>query len=363
MTPSQTKSGSGLSKGPKAQVGWSLSLSPAVLCKKQLEDPDIGPILGWKESGQRPFGPEVWSSSPATRHYWNCWDILQIQDGMLMCHFMRHDATGDHLQFIVPRSMCNEVLYHIHDSLIGGHLGQKKTREKALQRFYWSGIREDCNNWVSKCNECARVKHPPRKPRAPLGEVPAGAPLDRLSTDILGPFPESTQGNKYVLAVTDYFTKQVEIFAIPDQSAVTCAKIILNDVIARFGCPYDIHSDQGHNYESALFAELCQLLEIHKTRTTPGYPSYNGQVEHFNRTLVGMIKSYLRGQQHNWDQHLGYLAAAYHATPHESTGMRPNLLMFGREVRMPIEIMLGSSRAPTGEEATSYGGYVESLRE
>ena len=96
--------------------------------------------------------------------------------------------------------------------------------------------------------------------------MPVGAPLDRLSTDILGPFPESTQGNKYVLAVTNYFTKWMTIFAIPDQSAVTCARVILNEVIARFGCPY------GCNYESAIFSELCHLLEIQKTRTTPGHP-------------------------------------------------------------------------------------------
>ena len=82
-----------------------------------------------------------------------------------------------------------------------------------------------------------------------------GAPLDRLSTDIWDPFPESTQGNKHVLAVTDYFTKWVEIFAITHQSAVTCAGIILNEVIARSGCPYDIHSDQGSNYESTIFSE------------------------------------------------------------------------------------------------------------
>ena len=175
MTPSQAKPGGGLSKKPKTQVGWSLSLNPAVLSWKQLDDPDIGQVLEWKESGQRPFGPEVCASSPATRHYWNCWDLLQIQDGMLMCHFMRCNATGNHMQFIVPRSLQNEVLYHIHDSLLGGHLGQKKTREKALQRFYWSSIREDCNNWVSKCDECAKVKHPPRKPHAPLGKMPVGA--------------------------------------------------------------------------------------------------------------------------------------------------------------------------------------------
>ena len=109
-----------------------------------------------------------------------------------------------------------------------------------------------------------------------------GAPLDHLATDILGPFPESIRGNKYVLAVTDYFTKWVEIFPIPDQTAPTCAEIILNEVIARFGCPYNIHSDQGRNYESAIFSELCQLLEIRKTRTSPGHPSCNGQVERFN---------------------------------------------------------------------------------
>ena len=89
---------------------------------------------------------------------------------------------------------------------------------------------------------------------------------------MLGPFPESTQGNKYVLAVTDYFTKWVKICAIPDKSTVTHGGVILNEVITGFGCPYDIHSDQGCNYKSAIFSELCQLLEIQKTRTPQTSP-------------------------------------------------------------------------------------------
>ena len=143
-----------------------------------------------------------------------------------MHHFVRCDAMGDHLQFIVPRSLHNEVLHHVHDLLLGGHLCQKKTSETALQRFYWCGITEDCNNWVARCDGCAEEKHPLRKCHV-MGEMPVGAPLDRLSTDILGPFPESTQGNKYVLAVTNYFTKWVEIFAIPDQCAVTLVGLFL----------------------------------------------------------------------------------------------------------------------------------------
>ena len=79
---------------------------------------------------------------------------------MLVCHFVTHDARGDHIQFIVPRSLHNKVLHQVHNLLLGGPLGQKKTREKVLQRFYWCGIGEDCNNWVTKCDECAKVKHP-----------------------------------------------------------------------------------------------------------------------------------------------------------------------------------------------------------
>ena len=91
--------------------------------------------------------------------------------------------------------------------------------------------------------------------------------------------------------MSDHFTKWVEVFAVPDFTAKTCAEKILNEVIARFGCPHDLHSDQGRNYESQIFAELCRLLEIRKTRTTPGNPRCNGQTERFNKTLLRMIKA------------------------------------------------------------------------
>ena len=100
-------------------------------------------------------------------------------------------------------------------------------------------------------------------------------------------------------------------FAVPDQSAVTCAEVILAEVIMYYSFPYNIHSDQGCNYESFIFAELCCLLKIQKTRTSPGYPSCNCHVERFNQTLASMITSYLKGKQREWDRNLGSLAEVY----------------------------------------------------
>ena len=326
-----------------------------------MDDPDLQPILKWMEAGKRPFGPEVCKASPATRHYWNLWQSLCLQDGVIYRRFHRKDGTGSYLQFLVPREMRTEIMEQMHNSVLSGHLGKKKTREKILQRFYWFGLREDSNTWVAKCHVCGATKPPGRTPKAPLGDMVVGAPMDRLSTDILGPLPETHRGNKYILVVSDHFTKWVEIFAVPDFTAKTCAEKILNEVIARFGCPCDLHSDQGRNYESEIFKELCQLLEIRKTRTSPGNPRGNGQTERFNKTLVRMIKAYLKGQQREWDRNLGCLAAAYRASVHESTGMTPNLLMLGREVRLPAEVMFGSCTLSDREPVASYGEYVELL--
>ena len=160
--------------------------------------------------------------------------------------------------------------------------------------------------------------------------------------------------------MTDMFSKWVEIFAVTEQSAKTTANILLNEVISRYGCPFDLLSDQGRNYESIIFGELCRLLEIRKVRTSVANPKCNGQTERFNRTLLAMIKAYSRGQQDQWDKNLGCLASAYRMTPHASTSYSPNLLMLGREVRTPIEVLVGSGSSEN-TTVTTYPEYVSEL--
>ena len=70
-----------------------------------------------------------------------------------------------------------------------------------------------------------------------------------------------------------------------------------------------------------------------------------------------MIKAYLKGEQNEWDRNLGCLAGAYRATVHDSTGMTPNLLMLGREVRLPSEIMYRDHKVDDVDN-TTYGDYV-----
>jgi hypothetical protein len=151
------------------------------LKSEQLKDHDIAPIIKWLEKGTRPYGDVVCSASAATRHYWNYWNNLILENGVLYRKFLKRDNTGDYLQLIVPRSMREEVLYQCHSSLLSGHLGRKKTQEKLLRNFYWFGVREGVNIWIARCDSCASIKTPLKPPRAPLGTMPVGDTLHRYS--------------------------------------------------------------------------------------------------------------------------------------------------------------------------------------
>ena len=341
---------------------WASTRPKEELGKLQREDPDIGPILSAKVTGNKPSSQDMVTCSPATRHYWILWDSLVVYDGILLKKFIKRDGSGEYLQFIVPLSMRKEVLFQMHNSLVSGHLGCKKTKEKILQRFYWYSLKDEVVLHIQKCDTCAADKRPPKVPRAPMGSLRVGAPGDCIATDYLGPLPITDRGHRYILLFTDHFTKNVEVIPVGDMTAEVCAQKLLNEVISRWGCPLSIHSDQGRTYESRVFKELCRMLEIRKTRTSARNPRGNGQAERFNRTLLRMIKAYLCGEQTEWDLHLGCLAGAYRATPNESTRLTPNMLTIGREVRLPAELVFGSTNTYNGEEITTYEDYVDILR-
>ena len=349
-------------RATKSFTPWCQGYSPTELKKLQRNDPELCHVVKWMESGKRPENKDVRSLSPCVRHYWNYWHTLEYVDGLLFKRYHKQDDTGTYQQFVVPRALREHVLKSMHNSVLSGHLGRKKTTQKLLQRFYWFQVCEDINLWVTKCEICQSVKSGGKKAKAPLNNMVVGAPLDRLSADILRPLPKTKRGNTCILVVTDGFTKWVELFALPDESAQTCAQVILNEVICRYGCPLSFHTDQGRNFQSKIFAELCKLLEIRKTRTSPRNPKGNGQTERFNKTLVNMIRAYLKVDQRNWDQNLGCLAGAYRATQHASTTLTPNLMMLGREVRLPHEIVFGKAKYHTDKGVAAYGDYVSELK-
>ncbi|XP_067667689.1 uncharacterized protein [Haliotis asinina] len=318
---------------------WSLS----EIHTEQMSDPDLKPIFILVEShAAKPKWEELSSESATTKVYWGLWDSLEIVQGVLCRKWADSFGNQKSLLTVVPRSLQKQILYEAHSGKAGGHFAYMKTLSKVRKRFYWHGMSDQLRSLCSTCKTCAARRKPTRKSKAPLQQYSVGAPLERLAMDILGPFPVTESGNRVICVVGDYYTKWVEAYALPNQEAKTVARALVEQFICRFGVPQEIHTDQGRNFESELFSEICRIFDIHKTRTTPFNPKSDGMVERFNKTVVDILAKYLDPlcQQKDWDQKLPFALMAYRSAAQESTKQTPNKMMFGRELSMPVDVMI-----------------------
>ena len=118
-----------------------------------------------------------------------------------------------------------------------------------------------------------------------------------------------------------------------------CEHALVTRWIVYHGVPSQILSDQGPEFESSMFKRLAKLLETRKIRTSPYRPQTDGQVERFNRTLLNMLSAYVAESGLDRDQYLPYVMLAYRSSVNASTGCKPNLMVYGRECNLPIDVM------------------------
>ena len=346
----------------EVQVITLSSTSNEEIRKAQLQDKDIRNILNWKENDdEKPRWSEISHLSSATKTYWVNWSLLEVRDGILMRKWESDDGKEITWKIVLPHSLRSMVMEELHGSNTAGHLGVNKMLHKLQRRYYWVGLAADVRLWVRRCSTCARLKNPSKKNKAPLQRYRVGAPLERVAMDILGPLPETERGNKYVLVIGDYFTKWIESYPIPDQEAETVARVLVHEFICRYGIPKELHSDQGRNFESKVMAEVCKLLGIKKTRTCPLHPQGDGFIERFNRTLLSMVTSLLDpdDEQKDWDEKIPFAMLAYRSAVQESTGESPALMMLGREISLPVDVILPSPEPEKIQEQE----YVNDMRE
>lgn len=345
-----------------SRANWTHTYSLTELGRMQDEDASIGPVLRAKRAGVKPKPEDIVAMCPETRHYFMIWDSLRTVDAVVYRSFCKLDQTDNYTQLIVPRVLREEVLRGAHEPVTAGHMGVKRTKGKLARNYYWFEMKQDVELHIRCCDVCEADKKPPKTPRAPMGHVRTGAPWDIIALDFMGPFPVTSRGNRHILVLTDLFTKYIEVVPVPSQTAEQCAKIVVDHVVNRWGTPLAIHSDQGTAFESRLFKELCELLAVKKTRTSARNPQGNGQVERANRTIVKMVRAFLSEEQDDWDVHLGCIANAYRATPHQATKLSPNMLALGREVRLPADLQYPTVR-DSDEHIRSEAEYIVSLRQ
>ena len=311
------------------------------LAVAQEADPDIGPVYTAKRRGTRPAPNEYNGESAATKAYFHDWERLVLKPNGLLYRVWESDDGDTHrLQLLLPYSYRESMYHHLHESKLSCHMGKRRVLHRMQRKYYWYRMADDLKLWIQTCEVCQMRKKPGKPAKAPLTIHLSGMPNERVALDVLGPLAPSAAGNTCILVITDHFSKYTKAIAMPNQQATTIAAVLDKEWISIFGAPRTIHSDQGSAFESDLFQELCKLLQIEKTRTTAYHPQGNSQCERFNSTLLNMIHAHASKDPVHWDTNLHHITLFYNATKHTATDIEPNRIMFGRNVELPVDVMM-----------------------
>ncbi|UYV78077.1 hypothetical protein LAZ67_16000034, partial [Cordylochernes scorpioides] len=250
------------------------------------------------------------------------------------------DPLGNQHLLVIPKHLRLELLKSLHDAPTAGHLGFSKTYERVKNKYFWPGLLRDIRKYVAHCKECQRKKQSTQKPPGLLKAIPpASSPLQRVGMDLLGRFPKSDTGNKWIIVCTDYLTRFAVTKALPTGEAKEAAKFLMEDVVLKHGAPREIITDRGRVFQSKLIAELTnQCSSIHRF-TTAYHPQTNGLTERLNKTLANMIAMYVSVEQKDWDVILPYVTFAYNTAKQDTTGFTPFKLIHGREAETTVDTL------------------------
>jgi hypothetical protein len=255
-------------------------------------------------------------------------------------------------------SMLAQVFSWCHDK---GHPGQVATYNRVRRTFWWDGMKRDCYNYVKCCVTCQKQHDPSVRTDRDMHPIPVQGllPFQKVAVDLAGPLPTTQSGFKHILVVVCYLTKWVEAFPLKTNKASACAEVFVREIIARFGCPLEVVSDNGHSF-NGKFKTCMTQWGIHNLRVAPYHPQSNGLVERCIQTIKRALSGMTGTKPHTWDKMLGWVLLTYRHSQQKSTGFSPYFLLFGREALLPEQLSLITSDLVVNED-TGLQKYLDEL--
>ena len=275
----------------------------------------------------------------------SCWRQAGAGKGNFLVHkgvlYHRDQVEGESVcQLCVPQSRRASVLQLAHESVFGGHLAEKKTRERIRLSFYWPELRKSVLQHVRQCCNCQLRSRPVTTDRVPITPVTrCDVPFQVLNMDCIGPIePLSSQGHRYCLCVVDNCTWWPAVYMLKSLTAKAVCDALL-DLFVNVGVPKVIISDQGTNFTSQLTREMLSCLGCCPRFNTPGHPEASGMVERFNQTYKNMLAHVVQQHQRQWHKFVPFMVWALREVPNATTGVSPYKLVYGRVPRGPLAIL------------------------
>lgn len=233
-------------------------------------------------------------------------------------------------QVVVPKKLQERVLYLANSPVLQGHPRTTKMYDTLRRQAYWRLMYSDVENYVANCTSCAKMQGTLTKHQSYLKLCPATFPLQDVAMDLVGPLPKTKDGKRYVLVITDRYTKLARAVAMSKTTAPHVSSTFLSHWVFPYGVPTSVLTDNGPQFIAEFFEFLCATIGVKRVAITAYHAQSNGQTERYNQTLERRLRHFINEHQDDWDRFVQPLTYAYNTQTHRSTGTSPFSLVLSR---------------------------------
>ncbi|KAJ1700848.1 hypothetical protein LUZ63_000627 [Rhynchospora breviuscula] len=220
-----------------------------------------------------------------------------------------------------------------------------------LMGYYWPTMYNDCENFSKQCHMCQIHGDFIHQHPNVLHPTIVSWPFEIWGTYIIGPIdPPASNGHRFILATTDYFSKWAETRSYREIKTSDVVKFFTTQVLYRYGNPRKIISDNGTAFKNAKVDDFAKKYKIKWRYSSIYNPRANGLAEAFNKVLIKILRKTVGNNQRNWHEKLLEALWAYRITHRTATQVTPYSLVYGTEAVLPIEVELPSLRVVMASE-------------
>jgi hypothetical protein len=249
-----------------------------------------------------------------------------------------HKFVKTRKQVLVPAILTDKLLHVAHSGPLAGHPGITRCLQSLEKEYYWPTMKKDIISFVKSCPTCQVVGKGDRIRKIPIKlHEQLSAPFQTVAIDFIGPLPTSKKGNSYILSVIDVSTRYAEAIPMKSMSSKAVSEELIK-IFSRVGFPEKLMSDCAPNFMGKLMDGLCRVTGMSQVHSTPYHPMSNGSCERFNGSIQAMLKcALLNNETNRWDDYLPHLLFAYRSLPVANLGYSPFELLYGRQMRGPLQ--------------------------
>ena len=317
------------------------------------KDYPLQKVIDYVKKGEPPSWEERKNLPPGTNIYLKYFPYLYVQDEMLYIRRPKDSQELEVSRVCVPRGLQQGALELAHL----GHRGITETKEKLCQRAFFPNMIERVKLLVNNCTSCIqKFNSTPSTQHVQAHKELLSYPMQRVYLDTVGPLtPSKVKGRicKHILTVQDGFTRYLTGIPIPDLEANTILAALNDGFLSIHGMPETIHTDQGSSLMSSLFQNSCTQMGIKLTQT-PAYSPQGNRVERSHRTLGQLLRADDSSAPGSWTDKLISAIFEINIARNRITGVSPYFAMYGRNVRIPLDVYFPEDNLRQVNTLTSY---------